>query len=278
MVFRLNSLKTMSGTKSILFESIQQSPIDALMLDDTECALGGVITPELAALLEENPQTPPLETRPEPRLRFLNPRAWVDQLGSSSLRGDTGVMVKRNSDMGITATSLVDGFSIDISHDGLELTHAGNVHKLSEKIERINSIPIDVLGLLSQAYEIISSWRSRVVRLSMETDDYECSLMDDLHPPRTFLVEFKQQISLKSVRFQGGVAYFQTSNGEVRVSIDELEKQKHKTKWIHNQTTLLDDIDIDDLWPDLVQLRGLCLDEDARLTVDAQVHAPVSGG
>lgn len=268
----------MNKTRSFLFESIQQSPIDPFMNDETTVGVGGVITPELAALLEEAPLTPPLETAKEFKLRFLNPEAWIDQLGTSRLSGQNGVSVVRNRAGGVTATR-ADGKAIDISLGGLDFSAGNKKYKLSDQISDVGSIPVEVLQLLSQAYETVAAWRARVVRLSMDTDEYECHLMDDICPPRTFLVEMKYPLTLKSIRIQSGVSYWQLASGKtVTINVTQFEQQDSKAKWILKVAPELGCLEVEQIWSDLIQLRGMCLDEDRRLINSATLHAPVSGG
>jgi hypothetical protein len=259
-------------------ESIQQSPIDPLMVDETS---RGVVTPELAALLEERPWTPPMETHVEGtvRLRLLNPQVWADQICSSGIKGANGVVVSRSNNGGIVATRHPDGLCMSISADGLCLKHNGEIYKLSDQVEQLRTVPLKLLQLMTETYEIISNWRSRVVRLSMDTDEYECSLMDDICPPRTFLVELKIPSSLKSIRIQAGVSYWQMSSGKIAtVPVSLLEEQECIAKFMHRLVPELDSVDVLGVWSDVVQLRGMCLDEDRRLMSRPQIRAPISGG
>ena len=269
----------MNKTRSILFESIQHSPIDPIMMDETS---GGLVTPELVALLEERPLPPPCETRERSiRVRLLNPQAWVDQIGSAGIKGHNSVVVTRSdsSDGGITVTRASDGQSMTLSADGSVLKHRGELFQLSDQVQHFHKIPVALLQMLTETYEAISAWRSRVVRLSMDTDDYDCSLMDDLCPPRTFLAEFKFAACLKSVRIQAGVAHWQMLSGKiVSVPVKLLEQQESISKFMHRLTPELETVDVSGIWSDLIQLRGMCLDEDRRLISRLDVRAPIAGG
>lgn len=271
MNIRVNNLRM---TKSILFESIQQSPIDPLMTTD-DMQGEGLITPELAVcLLEDIPLDPPKETsfasgcsKSEVRLRMLEPRAWADQIPTEGLRGTNGISLTRIQNKGVKAARLSGGETIDISADGLDVTYNGVVHKLSNYSEDLAKVPTEALQLLEGAYETIATWRSRIVRLSMDTDEYECSLMDDLSPPRTFIVEIKSRTNpIRSVRIQSGLVIWETREGRV-VSIPStlIEDDGFNPKVIHELLPELRGIQVELLWSDLIQLRGMCLDEDRRL-------------
>lgn len=261
-------------TKSVLFESIQQSPIDPLMTTD-DMQGEGLITPELAVyLLEEIAQDPPKETsfasgfsKNEARLRMLEPRAWAEQIPSEGLEGTSGISITRLPNKGLKATRVSGRETVEISPDGVTITYRGMIHKLSNYPNEVEKIPIEALQLMEGAYGTITAWRSRIVRLSMDTDEYECSLMDDLSPPRTFIVEIKARTyPIRSVRIQSGLVIWETREGRI-VSIPTtiLEDDGLNTKVIHELIPELRGIQVELLWFDLIQLRGMCLDEDRRI-------------
>ena len=145
----------------------------------------------------------------------------------------------------------------------------------------MTKIPKVVLQLLSDGHATLAAWRTRIVRLSMETDEYECFLMDDLSPPKTFLVELKNIHVLRSVRIQTGITYWTSgTNRCVSVPTSMLEQEANIKSWIDNIAPELTSIDTNSIWSDIIQLRAMCLDEDRRISVpcESHTHAPALGG
>lgn len=267
-------------TRSILFESIQQSPIDPLLTDcSTEsCMLEGYHS----GVSEEAPKEPPRETPLmdcTPKLRLIDSGAWVDQLGSG-IGGNFGVSVtQHDKNRGILISNDLE--NICVSPNGLFMDHRGRQFRLSDNPEEIAKIPQVALQLLSDGHATLAAWRSRIVRLSMDTDEYECFLMDDLAPPKTFLVELKNCGVLQSVRIQAGMSYWTTGTGRcVSVPTCILEQETNVKSWIDNIAPELALIDASVIWSDLIQLRAMCLEEDRRLSVasQGQTHASAMGG
>jgi hypothetical protein len=258
-------------TRSILFDSIQQSPIDPL-LDDLE----GILTPGLG-LLEEVPKAPPQEISMQAdhqlRFRSLNPSEWVDQMPSKGLHGAGNIAIQKNCQGGITV-SHNGGSDLSVSSNGLLVSFSGTTYPID------GGIPVEAVKLLHEAYLTIAAWRSRVVRLSMETDDYDCFLMDDLAPPRTFLVELKDMRStVKSVKIQDGLSLWETGTGRsVTIPTALIEQEANSDVVVEQLLLEVRSGEFQQLWLDLIQLRGMCLDEDRRLIENAAHYASAAGG
>jgi hypothetical protein len=268
-------------TRSILFESIQQSPIDPLMADcSTESAIPEGYHLGLTSV-EESPNAPPRETpllESTPKMRLIDSAAWGEQLGAGlSANGLTVTLLDKAR--GVRISNRLE--AINVSSNGLFIDYLGEQLRLSDKPEDLEKIPLAVIRLLSEGYEALSAWRSRIVRLSMDTDEYECSLMDDLCPPKTFLVELKGNAALKSVRIQAGMSHWTTGTGRsVNVPTCILEQERDIKSWMGDLAPELALVDAGLIWSDIIQLRAMCLDEDRRLSVpsDSASHVAALGG
>jgi hypothetical protein len=96
--------------------------------------------------------------------------------------------------------------------------------------------------------------------------------MDDVYPPRTFLVEYKLSILLKSLKIQSGILYITTITRTVSLPISILEDESEGGKISTLITSIapeLSIIDIDKIYDEFVQLRRLCIDEEKRLRIEA---------
>ena len=246
-------------TRSVLFESIQQSPIDPLFdnISDEGCEGYG----SMLNVHEEKPNAPPRATpliEAPVKVRLIDSREWAVQIGDG-LDGPNGLKISRSSD-GISISN--DQDRIGVSSNGVRMEWNGEVFTFGQQL------PSRVNALMAQGYATISAWRSRVVRLSMDSDDLECSLMDDLYPPRTFLVEYKNSPILKSIKVQDGIIHWESIAGRViTVPATVLEDDLQAGKFMQQIAPELTLVDVDQVWAECIQLRGLCLDEDRRLTM-----------
>jgi len=242
---------------SLFLESIQQSPIDLELSDDED-------DHELSG--EEVPLSPPIETplieerqRQSHCMRLWKCREWISQLNEENLV--TGDVVISASESGVVVRNRSLQFTVSLN--GLDIVFPGQLFHVYEQ-ERV---PSDVRELYLAAQGMIESWRSRVVRLSMETDEVECSLMDDVYPPRTFLAEYKLSVLLKALKLQGGVLYISTLTRTVSVPISILEDEANGKigRLITSIAPELSIVDIDSIYEEFVQLRSMSLEEDKRM-------------
>lgn len=276
------------SASSLLFESIQQSPIDPVMFDE-QTDDGDLSSRKLFCVAEEQPLDPPIETPlidpyfsvPVPIV--IDSRPWIHQLDPKGLihRNVKLVPLEKNqiSVTRIHFQSLEE--SIIIAANGLFIEFQGSLFPLSDVPEHTQNIPLPALKLLYETHAAIAHWRSRVVRLTMDTDEFECSLMDDICPPRTFLVEFKKSVILKSVKIQAGIAYWETATGRtVSVPSSVLDQEPDVSKFLHRIAPELVLTDPAQVWQDVIHLRAMCLEEDHRIAFQQlnPDHAAVSGG
>ena len=257
-------------TKSLLFESIQQSPIDPLfdnLSDEGEGCSDHALLPLVAA--DEIPKSPPKETplvskvkKPgDIRPRLIDSRAWGKQIGAGV--DGPNVVISQQERGGLLIRRRSYEMSLILSANGLHIYASEHQFTFGQ------TLPRDVATLLADAYTALCSWRSRIVRLSMESDELECSLMDDIYPPRTFLVEYRTRTALKSLRIQDGLTHWETAAGRVvTVPADTLDQEMNRTKLMHSVAPELSLLDAGQAWQDFVQLRAVCLEEDRRLLKD----------
>jgi hypothetical protein len=295
---------------STFLESIQQSPIDTLISDaedDERDRLNHATSDSSVKLLlnqlcrahlfsdeEDQPLDPPIETPliaeagfSSPIILLVDSRPWKHQLSPS---GDTlaphSPLTVTPVDLGIVVFSKKNlNEKIFIPDNGLSITFNNTLYSLSdngfEDEKTGSSIPLPALKLLHETFIGINLWRSRIVRLSMDTDEYECSLMDDLCPPRTFLVEFKKSVILKSIKIQAGIAYWEIATGRtVSVHSSVLDEEPDVTKFMHQLAPELVLTKPAEVWDDVIQLRAMCLEEDHRLALHQLTSGltAVSGG
>ena len=109
----------MNKTRSLLFDSVQQSPIDSLMMDVTE-----------------GPLTPPLETVQEVKLPSVNPQVWIDQLGSYTLCGANGVSVvanKRGESLHAEKMKVYQSISVQMGLKYFTIDNSSNCQMFNDK-------------------------------------------------------------------------------------------------------------------------------------------------
>jgi len=267
---------------SIFFESIQQSPID-LELSEEEEGLVGISG-------EEIPQSPPIETplideavqltrRPH-RMRLWRCREWISQLGDDGFVSDDGrvmLMAAPDSSGVIVKKLCAKPQSIIVSLSGLEIATPGDDFDFAGSsgaseghkfyVYEPDRIPDDIRELYLMGQSAIETWRSRVVRLSLETEEVECSLMDDLFPPRTFLAEYKLSLILKSLKVQCGILFVTTLNRTISIPVSILEDERDGkiANLITSLAPELSIVDVDRMYSEFVQLRRMCIDEDRRV-------------
>jgi hypothetical protein len=256
----------------MMFErSLQASPIDPSLFDhfSDEDASG-------FARSEEAPMRPPIETplmvqaaSSRATARILDYRIWMHQLpfDGNKVRVERGI----NEGVRICCSS----GEICISRNGLRIKFQNEEYSFPP-----SGWPDDLINMYITAQVEIESWRSHVVRLSMESDDVECSLMDDIFPPRTFLVEYKNSVLLRSIKVQNGCVYFQTPARTVSVPVDILEEGYGPSisEVVTNVAPELCVVDIDGLYAELVELRAAVLDEDKRMRTQSAGVCTIGGG
>jgi hypothetical protein len=259
----ISELSQYMATRSILFESIQQSPIDPLF-ENLSGEIHDACPSDLCLLVagdEEKPKSPPRETplvRNNPKFRNIDSRPWLHQIGSG-LQVDS-TRITGGSDGWLYIAKNLE--RLRISPNGCHIEYRDQIFLVNNR-----KLPPVVAELLSETYSIISDWRSRVVRLSMDTDDMECSLMDDLFPPRTFLVEFKNRTALRSLKIQNSVSYWGTVAGRtIQVPVVDIENSSNKSHYIHRLAPELSMLDPEKIWCEMIQLRAMCFEEDRRLS------------
>lgn len=252
-----------SVVMSIIERSIQASPIDPTLFDhfsSSDSSSDGIVdlvpcSGEDIPILNVPIETPLISTdQPIANPRLWNYRSWAHQLPYISEH----LHVRQTVD-GIEV--LVDGRRIKLRRSGLVVEYDGREYSFPA-----NQWPQEVRGLYVTAQEEIEKWRSRIVRLSMENSEFECSLMDTPLPPRTFLVEYKNSAILKSLRVHNGCLFFQTPARIVSVPVQALEEYQKVSDAVAHLAPELTVIDIDTVYDEFVQLRGLILDEDKRIS------------
>ncbi len=249
---------------SLIERSIQASPIDPTLFDhfsSSESSSDGIVDDLIpcSSSPEDLPLHPPIETPLIPQStspRLWNYRHWAHQL---PYLGEN-LSIEQTRAGGIQV--MVGNRKLFIGSNGLTVEY--NHQQFSF---RPNEWPKELRDLYLVAQEEIEKWRGRVVRLSMENADFECSLMDSPLPPKTFLVEYKNSVLLKSIKVHNGCVYFETPARTVSLPVHVLEED-HAGKVsdaIAQVAPELTVIDINSLYEEFVQLRGMLLDEDKRL-------------
>ena len=247
----------------MFIESIQQSPIDLDFSSESPPLMSSHVS-------EENPLSPPIETPlivslSSEKIRFWRIKDWVHQLVEPLWSEDRTVSIERCS----------DGLSVEVTNSrsgGLSLRVVGmeifwNNGTARAKIHEEDKIEQWVKELYLVGQGIVERWRSRIVRLSLDTDEVECSLMDDLYPPRTFLAEYKQSMLLKSIRLHDGILYIVTLTRTITVPVSLLEDEPEGkvSELLCSAAPELSVVDVDALYKQFIDLRRMCIDEDKRI-------------
>ena len=254
----------------MFIESIQQSPID---LNLSNCESPPLMS---STVSEENPLSPPIETplinTPGTRMKVWKIKDWIHQLVEPLM--DAGsVVVERCADGLSVEVRSGNGTCIRVL--GIEIFYGSDKAKVFEE----DRVPDWVKQLYLQGQTAIERWRSRIVRLSLDTDDVECSLMDDVYPPRTFLAEYKSSILLKSVRLHDGMLYITTLTRTISVPVTLLEDEPDGkvSQLLCSAAPELSVLDMDSIFDQFVLLRRMCLDEDRRLSEENRPSRGESG-
>ena len=255
----------------MFIESIQQSPIDInLSASESPPLMSSIVS-------EENPLSPPIETpliaSPGTRMRVWKIKDWIHQLVEPLVDGV--IVVERCADGSSVEVRSRNGTS-SIRVAGIEIHHGfGEPAKVFEE----TGIDTWVKDLYLQGQFVIENWRSRIVRLSLDTDDVECSLMDDVYPPRTFLAEYKSSVLLKSIKVHDGMLFLSTLTRTISVPVSLLEDEPDGkvSQLLCSAAPELTVLDIDGIYDQFVELRRMCIDEDKRLTNQNRVNRGESG-
>ena len=256
----------------MFFESIQQSPIDLELSSQSPPLL--MMNSQVS---EENPLSPPVETplinMVGSRMKYWKSKEWIHQLLSPlQEEGRDGALVERCS----------DGISIEV-RQGTSLIRVLGIQvfwsDVSARVFEEDKLDDWVRQLYLKGQGLIEKWRSRVVRLSLDTDEVECSLMDDLYPPRTFLAEYKLLPLLKSIRLHDGLLYISTPTRTITVPVSLLEDEPDGkvAELLCAAAPELSVIDINQVFEQFVELRRMCIDEDNRIVQqghNARVESP----
>lgn len=245
---------------SVLFESIQQSPIDPLFANLSSDDESRHSPMTALAVLEEVPLAPPTAFVDLKRRRILSTAEWIHQLTAPLSEGTLTV----SSDAGLIMTSIHG--SIRVS--GIEIHDLGGSHK---KFSLLTSeeIPRNIFTLYNAGFALVEAWRSRVVRLSMETQEVECSLMDDLFPPKSFLAEYRGNLVLRSMKIHKGLVTIATVARTVTVPLSVVETSSVGAA-LAKVAPELAVVDMKEIWDAFVSLRALCLDEDRRIRLEGK--------
>ena len=250
--------------------SIQQSPIDPVFEYDSE---------------EEGPLTPPREMyEPAASLadmhdiartfrqndvssathaaRIIVSREWIHQLGDDPLVGECGLIVFSHSDK-FLGMKHPDGRVVRVSLCGTVMYEGhsnSSSYLLFEKGVFGASVPEHVLEIYMVGYKLVENWRSRVVCLSMESNEIETSLMDDLFPPRSLLTEYKNNIVLRSMKIEKGLVTINTVVRTLTVPLNLIEEDclTHAVKKIAPELAV---IDMEEIWDNFIKLRQMCLEQ-----------------
>jgi len=243
----------------MFIESIQQSPIDLDFSSESPPLMSSNVS-------EENPLSPPIETplislSVGQRMKFWKIKDWIHQLVEPLFNEDRSVTVGRCSDgMSVEVTSR-GGSSLRVV--GMEVFWNG----MHARIHEEDKLEQWVKELYLRGQGLIEQWRSRIVRLSLDTDEVECSLMDDLYPPRTFLAEYKQSMLMKSIRIHDGILYITTVTRTITVPVSLLEDEPDGkvSELLCSAAPELCVVDVDDIYRQFIDLRRMCIDEDKRI-------------
>jgi hypothetical protein len=255
----------------MFIDSIQQSPIDLDFSSESP--------PPLSHVSEENPLSPPIETPlisscVTSRMKFWRIKDWIHQLVEPLVSVEGNVSVGRYSDgMSVEVTNRITGCCIrvigaDIFWDNC----CARIHE-EDKIEQ------SVKELYVRGQVLIEQWRSRIVRLTLDTEDVECSLMDDMYPPRTFLAEYKLSVLLRSIKLHEGILCISTVTRTITVPVSLLEDEPDGkvSELLCSAAPELSVIDMDNVLEQFIQLRRMCIDEDKRMFEQERVIRGESG-
>ena len=227
-----------------MYDSIQQSPIDPVFAENTSDE-----DEEVARVVVPTPIK-------DKRLRLLISEDWIYQLTKPLNEGNVIVMNVDNEKLCVEKNHI----KIYITLNGLNIFREASWYSLLDE-----NIPIEILDIYNSGFIIVENWRARVVTLTMETDDIECSLMDDLYPPKSILAEYKSNVVLRSMKVQKGMVFITTIVRTIALPLSMMEGGQSVKKTLATVTPELMVVDMDKIWTNFVEIRKLCLDEYKRI-------------